>query len=147
MCLVCARVLDHVLSTVFNLNNCLANNCNVGGHGGRRCSSENRPNSDSRDDFSFLATSFDVGHEMTRRLHHSKALVEAHLFRGVSSQSEHFPKIGFSAKNGLATEVDKSGSYLKLNRSQYLELDGDSRSISRTRPKAWSEISRTRARP
>ena len=63
--------------------------------------------------FSFLAITFDVGHQMTRRLHHSKALVEAHLFRGVSGQSEHFPEIRFSAKNGLATEVESSGSYLK----------------------------------
>ena len=94
-------------TTLINLNNCLANNCNVGGHGARRCSSENRPNSDARDDFSFLAITFDVGHEMTRRLHHSKALVEAHLFRGVSSQSEHFPKIAFLDQNGQ-TELSSS---------------------------------------
>ena len=52
----------------------------------------------TRDDIIFLAITFDVGHEMTRRLHHSKALVEAHLFRWVSSQSEHFPKNAFLAE-------------------------------------------------
>ena len=48
----------------------------------------------------FLAMTFDVGAQMTRRLHHSKALVEAHLFTGVSSQSEHFPKNAFLAEYG-----------------------------------------------
>ena len=93
---------------------------------------------------SILAITFDASLQMTRDPDHSKALVETHLFRGVLNQSGHFPKIGFSAKNGLATEVEKSGSYLKLNRSQYLELDRGSRSISRTRPRARSNISRTR---
>ena len=53
----------------------------------------------TRDDFSFLAITFDGCVGLTRDLDHSKALVEAHLFRGVSSQSEHFPKIAFLAKN------------------------------------------------
>ena len=48
-----------------------------------------------RDTFSFLAITFDGCVGLTRDLDHSKALVEAHLFRGVSSQSEHFPKIIF----------------------------------------------------
>ena len=42
---------------------------------------------------SILAITFDVGHQMTRRLHHSKALVEAHLFRGVS-KIEFFDRSG-----------------------------------------------------
>ena len=47
-----------------------------------------------------LAITFDHDLQMTRDLDHSKALVEAHLFRGVSSQSEHFPKIAFLARSG-----------------------------------------------
>ena len=49
---------------------------------------------------SILAITFDASLQMTRDLDHSKALVEAHLFRGVSSQSEHFPKISFFDRSG-----------------------------------------------
>ena len=51
------------------------------------------------DDFGLLAITF-VGHGLTCQLDHPKALVEAHLFRQVSSQSEHFPKIVFLAGKG-----------------------------------------------
>ena len=44
---------------------------------------------------SILSITFDHDLQMTRNWYGSKALVEAHLFRGVSSQSEHFLKIAF----------------------------------------------------
>ena len=49
---------------------------------------------------SILAITLDHDLQMTRNWYHSKALVEAHLFRGVSSQSKHFPKIAFLARYG-----------------------------------------------
>ena len=45
-------------------------------------------------------TIFDVVHGLTQDLDHSKALVEAHLFGGVSNRSENFPEIMFLAKKG-----------------------------------------------
>ena len=50
-------------------------------------------------DFGNLAITFGHDLQMTRNWYGSKALVEAHLFRGVSSQSEHFQKIEFSNQN------------------------------------------------
>ena len=47
-----------------------------------------------------LAITFDHDLQMTRNWYGSKALVEAHLFKGVSSQSEHFPKIAFLDETG-----------------------------------------------
>ena len=52
-----------------------------------------------KNNFSNLAITFDHDLQMTRNWYGSKALVEAHLFRGVSSQSGHFAKIGFSNQN------------------------------------------------
>ena len=57
-------------------------------------------------DFSYLAITFDHDLQMTRNWYGSKALVEAHLFRGVSSQSEHFPKNGFSNQNDQTETPD-----------------------------------------
>ena len=58
---------------------------------------------------SVLAITFDADLQMTRDLDHSKALVQAHLFKGVSSQSEHFPKNRFSAKNDKTGHPKKEG--------------------------------------
>ena len=49
---------------------------------------------------SILAITFDHDLQMTWDPRRSKALVKAHLFKGVSSQSEHFPKIAFLDETG-----------------------------------------------
>ena len=56
---------------------------------------KNRP----KNNFTNLAITFDHDLQMTRNWYGSKVLVETHIFRGVSSQSGHFPKIGFSNQN------------------------------------------------
>ena len=52
-----------------------------------------------KNDFSNLAITFDHDLQMTRNWYGSKSLVEAHLFRGVSSQSGDFPKSVFFNQN------------------------------------------------
>ena len=59
-----------------------------------------------KNNFSNLAVTFDHDLQMTRNWYGSKALVKAHLFGGVSSKSEHFPKIALFDETAQTSKPD-----------------------------------------